>query len=154
MGGDRVPAGFTEQRARVGQITMNYVRGGSGPPLVLLHGYPQCWYMWRHLMPELGRSFDVVAPDLRDPAHLRASFAYFRTFDRDIADNATYRNTKLTMPVLAVGAAASLGGQVAEQVRRYADAVLGEVIEDCGHWLYEERPDEMLALLRDFLGAT
>ena len=55
------------------------------------------------------------------------------------------------MPVLAVGAAASLGGQVADQVRRYADTVRGEVIEDCGHWLYEERPDEMLALLRDFL---
>lgn len=65
MGGERVPAGFTEQRARVGQIAMNYVRGGAGPPLVLLHGYPQCWYMWRHLLPELGRSFDVVAPDLR-----------------------------------------------------------------------------------------
>ncbi|WP_446217857.1 alpha/beta fold hydrolase [Micromonospora sp. IBHARD004] len=288
MGAGRVPAGFAEQRAQVGEITMNYLRGGDGPPLVLLHGYPQCWYMWRHLLPELGRSFEVVAPDLRgfgesdapaggydkksvaadlhglltglgltadirlvghdlgtmvayayaaahpdvvsrlvlteapipdesvyaipaltaagpavwnfgffnlnnglpeqlisgretlwvdrfsdsmmvnkgsigpddveeyarhlrDPDHLRASFDWFRAFGQDVADNAAYRSTKLPMPVLAIGARASLGEQVAEQVRRYADTVTGEVIEDSGHWLFEERPAELSALLLPFL---
>ncbi|MDZ5446787.1 alpha/beta hydrolase [Micromonospora sp. 4G57] len=288
MGGGRIPAGFSEQRARVGEVSLNYVRGGSGPPLVLLHGYPQCWHMWRHLLPELARSFEVVAPDLRgfgdsdapaggydkkniaadlhglltglgltgdlrlvghdlgtmvayayaaahpdvvsrlvlteapipdeslytipaltaagpavwnfgffnvanglpeqliggrealwvdrftdsmmvhkgsigpedaeeyarhlrDPDHLRASFDWFRAFGQDVADNAAYRSTKLPMPVLAVGARASLGEQVAEQVRRYADTVSGEVVEDCGHWLFEERPAELSALLLPFL---
>ena len=257
-------------------MAINYVRGGRGPTLVLLHGYPQCWRMWRGLLPELAESYQVIAPDLRgfgdsdappggydkltlaadlhglltglgltgdlrlvghdvgtmvayayaaahpddvsrlvlteapipdesiyafpaltaagpgvwnfgffnlanglpeelvagreslwvdrftdslmiekgsigaddieeyarhlrDPAHLRASFAYFRAFGQDVADNAAYRERPLPMPVLAVGAAASLGGQIADQVRRYARTVDGHVVEECGHWLFEER---------------
>ena len=38
MGDGRVPDPFTEQTARVGDVTINYVRGGRGDPLVLLHG--------------------------------------------------------------------------------------------------------------------
>jgi pimeloyl-ACP methyl ester carboxylesterase len=94
---------------------------------------------------------EEYAGHLRDPAHLRASFGYFRAFATDVADNAAYRETPLPMPVLAVGARGSLGPQVAEQVRRYARTVTGEVVEDCGHWLFEERPDQLLALLRHFL---
>jgi pimeloyl-ACP methyl ester carboxylesterase len=60
-----VPAGFTEATARANGITINYVRGGSGPTLVLLHGYPQTWYMWRKIMPALGEHHTVIAPDLR-----------------------------------------------------------------------------------------
>src|SRR4051794_28971035 len=61
----RVPAGFTEQRARVGDISINYVRGGHGPTLVLVHGFPQTWYEWRGLLPELAEHYTVIAPDLR-----------------------------------------------------------------------------------------
>jgi pimeloyl-ACP methyl ester carboxylesterase len=60
-----VPAGFTEAAAHANGITVNYVRGGSGPTVVLLHGYPQTWYMWRKVMPALGEHFTVIAPDLR-----------------------------------------------------------------------------------------
>jgi haloacetate dehalogenase len=41
------------------------VTGGSGPPLLLLHGYPQTHLMWRKLAPRLAAEFTVVAPDLR-----------------------------------------------------------------------------------------
>jgi pimeloyl-ACP methyl ester carboxylesterase len=61
----RVPAGFTETTAPANGITINYVRGGAGPTLVLLHGYPQTWYMWRKVLPALAERFTVVAPDLR-----------------------------------------------------------------------------------------
>ncbi|MEU1513344.1 alpha/beta hydrolase [Streptomyces sp. NPDC005811] len=61
----RVPAGFTEQRVKVGDVHINYVRGGHGPTLVLLHGFPETWFEWRDLLPELSRHYTVVAPDLR-----------------------------------------------------------------------------------------
>ena len=61
----RVPAGFTETTAPANGITINYVHGGAGPTLVLLHGYPQTWYMWRKVLPALAEHFTVIAPDLR-----------------------------------------------------------------------------------------
>jgi pimeloyl-ACP methyl ester carboxylesterase len=61
----RVPAGFTETTAPANGIAINYVRGGVGPTLVLLHGYPQTWYMWRKVLPALAEHFTVIAPDLR-----------------------------------------------------------------------------------------
>jgi len=41
------------------------VTGGDGPPLLLVHGWPQTWYAWRLVMPGLARDFQVVAPDQR-----------------------------------------------------------------------------------------
>ena len=41
------------------------VTGGDGPPLLLVHGWPQTWYAWRLVMPALARHFTVVAPDQR-----------------------------------------------------------------------------------------
>ena len=61
----RVPADFIEATAPANGITLNYVRGGTGPTLVLLHGYPQTWYMWRKVLPALAEHFTVIAPDLR-----------------------------------------------------------------------------------------
>jgi pimeloyl-ACP methyl ester carboxylesterase len=61
----RVPADFAETTAPANGITINYVRGGAGPTLVLLHGYPQTWYMWRKVLPALAAHFTVIAPDLR-----------------------------------------------------------------------------------------
>lgn len=48
--------------------TIHYVRGGRGPALVLLHGFPQDWFEWRRLMPRLAESFTVIAIDLRGGA--------------------------------------------------------------------------------------
>src|SRR4051794_29729006 len=61
----RVPADFAETTAPANGITISYVRGGAGPTLVLLHGYPQTWYMWRKVLPALAAHFTVIAPDLR-----------------------------------------------------------------------------------------
>lgn len=61
----RVPTGFTERTANVNGITVNYVRGGHGPTLVLIHGYPESWYEWRAVLPSLAKHYTVIAPDLR-----------------------------------------------------------------------------------------
>lgn len=290
MTGTPLPDGFVQASAPVGDVVVNYVRGGSGEPLVLLHGYPQNWYMWRHVLPAFADRYTVIAPDLRgaggssapqqgydkrtlaadihgllgqldldgavrvvghdigtmvgyayaaaypttvtrlvlteapipdesiyqlpaltprgpgvwnfglfnvsdgfvellvtgreetwvehfmaslalrpeaieprairayadplhDPDHLRASFAYFRALATDVAHNRDSVRTPLPMPVLALGARGSLAEAVPEQVARYAADVHGGVVENSGHWLFEEQPDELSHRVLDFLSA-
>ncbi|MFE4964862.1 alpha/beta fold hydrolase [Streptomyces sp. NPDC056660] len=287
--GEQMPAGFSEHKTRVAGTGIDYVIGGHGPTLVLIHGYPQTWYEWHGIMPALAKHYTVIAPDLpgagrsdapasgydkktmaatlhallvslgkdqdvrvvghdigtmvaysyaaqyphsvrklvlseapipdpgiykfpaltangpgawhfgffslqtglpeslirgremtwtsgfmrgiavhkdaltpddlqvfasylRDYAHLEASFAWFRTFPQDIADNARFQKKPLTMPVLAIGADGSLGSSVAKQVRHYATHVTPAVVPDSGHWIYEEHPEEMTDMLLHFLG--
>src|SRR5882757_6396657 len=59
------PANFKSQMAEVNGIKIHYVIGGTGEPLVLVHGFGQNWYMWNRLLPELSKHFTVIAPDLR-----------------------------------------------------------------------------------------
>lgn len=46
-------------------LNIHYVTAGEGPLVILLHGFPQCWYTWRHQILALSEHFKVVAPDLR-----------------------------------------------------------------------------------------
>ncbi len=46
-------------------IRVHYVRHGEGHPLVLLHGWPEFWLVWRKNIPALAEEFDVIVPDLR-----------------------------------------------------------------------------------------
>jgi esterase/lipase len=56
---------FSHRMATVNGIQMHYVIGGQGDPVVLLHGWPETWYAWRHIMPALAQNYTVIAPDLR-----------------------------------------------------------------------------------------
>jgi hypothetical protein len=56
---------FYHHMASVNGIQMHYVIGGQGDPVVLLHGRPQTWYEWRHVMPTLAKNYTVIVPDLR-----------------------------------------------------------------------------------------
>ena len=271
--------------ADLGDVRLHYVTAGEGFPIVLLHGWPQTWYEWRHIVPVLARQYRVIAPDLRGlgdssrpadgydkktvgndiwrlvhdhlgieafhlvghdwggptayaiaAAHpdavrklaildvsipgdgspnisqggrrwhhafhqtldlpealvagrediyfgwfyrnyghhpnaipeadiaeylrtyrqigaLRAGFAYYRNIPQDIADNAAIAATfKLPMPVLALGGANAWGRgmEVVESLRRMAVDVRGGVIENCGHWMPEEQPEELLRRLLPF----
>jgi pimeloyl-ACP methyl ester carboxylesterase len=266
-------------------VRLHAVVGGEGPPLLLIHGWPETWYAWRLLMPALARDFQVVAVDQRgiglsdrpadgydtgtqakdlvalmealghgrfalvghdtgfaigyalaadhpahvervalaeipgspgtvpapplflpgpvndrvwhltfnrlhgineqlvtgredvffrwefdaaakhlpddvidyyvrlvsDPESLRGSFEWYRALDRTMAQDAERKSVKLTMPVLALGGAASFGEHVAEALRLVADDVRSVVFPDVGHFVAEEAPEEMLAALTGFL---
>ena len=57
--------GFEQRQIGTSGATINLVTGGSGPPLLLLHGYPQTHVMWRKVALRLAQDFTVVVPDLR-----------------------------------------------------------------------------------------
>jgi haloacetate dehalogenase len=57
--------GFERARIDTGEATINTVHGGSGPPVLLLHGFPQTSAMWAPLAAQLARTHTVVATDLR-----------------------------------------------------------------------------------------
>jgi pimeloyl-ACP methyl ester carboxylesterase len=280
------PSSFAHHHADLGDVRLHYVTAGQGFPVVLLHGWPQSWYEWRHVMKDLARDYQVIAPDLRglgdssrpldgydkktvgndiwrllqrlgvdafylvghdwggptayaiaaahpdavkklvildvaipgdgsanisqggrrwhhafhqtadlpealvagrediyfgwfyrnyghrpdaipeadiaeylrvyrQPGALRAGFSYYRAIPQDIADNeAIAARFRLPMPVLALGGGSGWGRrkEVVESLRRLADDVQGGVITDCGHWMPEEQPEELLRRLRSFFG--
>ena len=68
-GAPNLPAGFTDtftsRYIDTGELRLHTVIGGEGPPLLLVHGWPENWYAWRLVMPELARDFEVIAVDQR-----------------------------------------------------------------------------------------
>ena len=291
-GAPNLPAGFTDtftsRYLDTGQLRLHAVIGGQGPPLLLVHGWPQTWYAWRMLMPALARDFQVIAVDQRgigltdkppdgydtgsqaddlvglmealghqrfavygtdtwmpiayalaadhperlerlvvseaplpgvtpspplllppllnarlwhlafnqlpaevneqlvrgredtffgaefdasagtnklpadavsyyidtlaaDPDALRGSFEIYRAFPTIIAQNEQRKTRRLPMPVLAIGGAESSGAMVGDLMQLVADDVQTLVLPDCGHWVAEQAPEELLAALTPFL---
>jgi pimeloyl-ACP methyl ester carboxylesterase len=279
---------FSHHMATVNGIQLHYVMGGKGEPVVLLHGYPQSWYEWRHVMPALAKNYTVVAPDLRGfgdsskpltgydgktiaediyqlmiqlgfdkiflaahdvgsqpafsytaehpnnvtklvimdfpfpgftpprlegkiwwfifhqtpnvpealvegkemiylswffhnlpynpaaiteadineyvshysaPGGMRAGFEYYRAFPQDAIQNQNYSKTKLTMPVLAMGAGyiPALGGKIPMQsivygMKLLAQNVTGITVPNSGHFIPEEQPQIVIDQLFKFFG--
>jgi pimeloyl-ACP methyl ester carboxylesterase len=290
-GAPNLPAGFTDtftsRYIETDGLRQHAVIGGSGPPLLLVHGWPQCWYAWRLVMPALAKDFEVIAPDQRGigltdkpndgydpgtladdmvalmdalgherfavvgtdtglpisyalaadhpdrvervvlaevpgppgatpsppffcpaplnnglwhiavnrldevneqlvrgrediffgfefatrpvkklpddtvqyyvdhfasgPDALRGSFEFYRALDATAAQNERRKTRRLTMPVLAIGGAASTGEGVANTMRLAADDVQSLVVPGCGHFVAEEAPEALLAALTTFL---
>ena len=61
---DTIPE-VTHHHAELGEVMLHYVTAGEGPPVVLLHGWPQTWWEWRHVIPALAEHYTVIAPDMR-----------------------------------------------------------------------------------------
>jgi pimeloyl-ACP methyl ester carboxylesterase len=276
---------FKHAYADLGDVRSHYVTAGAGPAVVLLHGWPQTWYMWRHTMAGLAKRYFVIAPDLRglgdssrpaggydkktiaqdvwrlthdvlgieslfvvghdwggptafafaaqhreavrrmaifdvpvpgdgspvffnnrwhhglhwetdlaeqltagredvylgffyrvfgaradaiseeaqreylrayrQPGAMRAGFEFYRAMKQDVVDNEAFLKAgKLQMPILCYGGTEGRGrGALAiESWRRVAANVRGGVVEGCGHWIPEEKPEWVVQQLLDFLG--
>ena len=88
--------GFTQQRVDVADgVALNVATGGSGSPVVLLHGFPQTHLMWRHVAVDLAAGHTVICPDLRG----------YGASDKPADDGQTYSKRTMAADVVAVARA-------------------------------------------------
>jgi len=160
--------GFVSDTAQVNGVTLHYVRGGAGPAVILLHGFPQNWYAFRHVMPRLAKRFTVIAVDMRGVG--RSSLIAEGYDAETIADDIRQLARQLSLgPIYLAGH--DNGGMVAYAfARRYSDEARGVMILDVPlpgippwdqvkanpalwHFNFHQTPDlpEQLIVGREFL---
>jgi len=78
--------------AVVNNINLHYIVAGDGPPVFLLHGFPEFWYAWRHQIPALAERYTVVVPDLRGYGYSAKPYAGYdkRTMATDVRELARH----------------------------------------------------------------
>jgi pimeloyl-ACP methyl ester carboxylesterase len=119
---------FASETARVNGIMLHYVRGGNGPAVILIHGFPQDWFEYHAIMPQLAKRFTVIAVDLRG---VGGSTAKPGGYDApNMAEDVHQLVAALKLErVYIVGH--DIGGHVAYAfVRRYPEATRGAMILD------------------------
>ena len=85
------------------------------------------------------------------PGRMAAGFAYFASFPKTATDFAELSKTRLAIPVLSIGGAKANGVALGEQAKLVASNPTVIVLENAGHWILEERPQETIKALVDFL---
>jgi pimeloyl-ACP methyl ester carboxylesterase len=121
-------AGFQSGTAAVNGTTLHYVRGGHGPAIILLHGFPQDWLEYKSIMPALSDRFTVVAVDLRGIGGSRATEGGYDSANLAADIKQLADALKLDRPYI-VGH--DLGGQVAFAfIQHYPQAARGAMILD------------------------
>lgn len=131
----------------------------NGPtPETLVQGRERTYfeYFWNDLAADGTRS--ILEADRKAytaaysrPGRMRAGWAYFISFQQAAKDFAKLSQSKLTMPVLALGGEKSLGDALGQQMKLVAADVTVVVLKDTGHWVLEEKPKETTDALIKFL---
>jgi len=131
----------------------------NGPtPEALVRGRERTYfdYFWNdfaadrtHSLPEADRA--AYAAAYARPGRMRAGWAYFVSFQQAAKDFAQLSQTKLTMPVLAIGGEKANGQVLGEQMKVVATDATMIVLKNCGHWVMEEKPKETTDALMKFL---
>src|SRR5580658_4719345 len=131
----------------------------NGPtPEMLVRGRERIYfdYFWNdfaadktHSIPETDRAAYVAA--YARPGRMRAGWAYFVSLQQAAKDFAQLSQTKLTMPVLAIGGDKANGTVLGNQMKLVATNATMIVLKDTGHWVLEERPKETTEALMKFL---
>jgi pimeloyl-ACP methyl ester carboxylesterase len=119
---------FVSDTATVNGTTLHYVRGGKGPPLILIHGFPQDWFEYQGIMPRLAMRFTVIAVDLRGIGGSKATPGGYGA--ANMAEDIEQLVATLKLQhVYVVGH--DIGGQVAYAlVRRHPQDLRGAMILD------------------------
>ncbi len=131
----------------------------NGPtPEVLVRGRERTYFehFWNnfaadktHSIPEADRA--AYAAAYARPGRMHAGLAYFVSFQQAAKDFAELSQTKLTMPVLAIGGEKANGVLLGQQMKLVASDATMVVLKDTGHWVLEERPKETTDALLGFL---
>ncbi len=113
-------------------------------------------YFWNDLAADRNRSLpeadrEAYTAAYARPGRMRAAWAYFESFPQAAKDFAQLSQTKLAMPVLAIGGEESLGEVLGEQMKLVASDATVVVLKDTGHWVLEERLKETTDALVKFL---
>jgi len=119
---------FVSQTAEVNGARLHYVRGGEGPVVILIHGFPQDWFEFHAIMPRLAKRFSVIAIDLRGIGGSGATMGGYDAANmaKDVHDLAVALG--LERPYI-VGH--DIGGMVAYAfARRFPEATRGVMILD------------------------
>jgi pimeloyl-ACP methyl ester carboxylesterase len=131
----------------------------NGPtPEALVRGRERIYfdYFWNdfaadktHSIPEADRAAYTAA--YARPGRMRAGWAYFVSFQQAAKDFAQLCQTRLTIPVLAIGGEKANGQVLGEQMKLVATNATMIVLKNCGHWVLEEKPKETTDALMKFL---
>ena len=124
---------FIHKYAEVNGIRMHYVEAGTGQLMILMHGFPEFWYSWRHQIPKLSENFRVVVPDMRGYNETEKS--------REVSSYRTENlATDISELILHLGEEKAVivghdwGGAVAYQFAAdYADMTQKLVVLNCPH---------------------
>ncbi|MGH9499342.1 MAG: alpha/beta fold hydrolase [Terriglobales bacterium] len=130
-----------------------------GPtPEALVSGREQIYfaYFWNDLAADKTRSLpkadrEAYVAAYSKPGRMRAGWAYFAAWPQTAADFAKLAETRLTIPVLAIGGDKSLGEVLAGQMKLVATDVTVVILKDSGHWVMEEHPQQTMEALMKFL---
>ena len=97
-------------------------------------------------------SIDIYVKDYSEPGGMRAGFSYYRAVFDDIDQNTVSKKTPLAMPVLALGGDHAVGDALRQAMTTAASDVSGGAIENCGHYIPEEAPQELVRRFTAFFG--
>jgi len=131
----------------------------NGPtPEALVEGRERTYFehFWNDFAADKTRSIpeadrQAYAAAYARPGRMRAGWAYFVSFQKAAKDFAVFARTKLPMPVLSLGGAQGNGDVLGRQAKLAASDVSVVVLENAGHWLMEEQPQQTIAALLKFL---
>ena len=135
-----------------------HFRFHGSTPEALVQGRERTYfdYYWNEFaadgtrsLPEADRQAYTAA--YSRPGRMRAGWAYFVSFQQAARDFAQLSQTKLTMPVLAIGGEKANGKVLGEQMKLVATNATMVVLKNCGHWVLEEKPKETTDALMNFL---
>jgi pimeloyl-ACP methyl ester carboxylesterase len=129
-------------------------------PAALIAGREDIYLNW--IFQEHSYDPDAVRPEVMRPyveamrgvGALEAGLRYYADYFVTAAQNAEHAKHKLDLPVLAFGGDASLADLPSRCMKQAADDVSGGIIERCGHWVSQERPDFVSEQLLEFFGTA